>query len=866
MPRASSFPKGGLIDPKRQAEAATEARNASLLNPQVMGNQARDRANIRAAQNIAPTPFYAPQPDIQEGVNVFTGQKAPTTPTGQVTISQGLGQNQPGGTMSPAPGMQPEDIPFYRGTDPNVLTPGYNEAASAGFPTVEAYQANLKKNRSATILSDSLQGRMRAAEDDVNARYDNISKSGSSVNPADRIRDVELAKQNAISQAAAEMQQRSAAAEKEKPTQTAEQPAFSADQNALLTQLAATPGGAALAPAFQQIFSENARSQAEAQTMQGDLQASLAQEKASVQEQMKRMESSIKENRGFVEGLLKEIRDDTANELSKQQASADQQMVWAAQKNQRSLARQEVKTREAMIARAALFGGFGQDAALRDIDSSDQAFEDKIRDVETQLGYDRGDLAVRFSGLYTENAVKYREGLVSVLKETQSSLLSLKSQGISNTRATGASERTIMQNAYEGMSALRKENAAKNYQIVKDMQSAISQEQEQKSQKEKDSLARIDYLLKNYPRESVAEAIKELGKNVTSFDVQALIDNPTLDEIAKAEAALAKKSKSGSTGGGGGGGIAASYLPSEMQEPVKPEISFDEFMKTQMDEMETSASQSFAPDKRAKVMAENMDKWQEKYDAMYLSGIRGESASQAKTDLVAQFGQPVVDAAQLIMDGTYTGTDPIGKASKALNVPSGQVATALTKLRMSGAISDTAVLSEGQQKSWKGILSDLKQDTFYSVWNGSKSAVSRIQVAIGDSGGADGISDIMAINAFQNGIVDPGATVREGDVVLMQTAKAWSEIVNLEYQKERVTKGSKLPESMRKKMLQLATATRDAYERDFKAQTIPKFQVLVKQNGLPNSVLDDYLGTGSLQPTTTVSSEVQSFLDANFSQ
>lgn len=95
----------------------------------------------------------------------------------------------------------------------------------------------------------------------------------------------------------------------------------------------------------------------------------------------------------------------------------------------------------------------------------------------------------------------------------------------------------------------------------------------------------------------------------------------------------------------------------------------------------------------------------------------------------------------------------------------------------------------------------------------------------------------MAINAFQNGIVDPGATVREGDVSLMQTAIAWADRVDLDYMKQKILDGDKLPPEMRQKMLQLATATRDAYARDFQEQTVPKVKSLVQQNSLPSNVL-----------------------------
>lgn len=379
----------------------------------------------------------------------------------------------------------------------------------------------------------------------------------------------------------------------------------------------------------------------------------------------------------------------------------------------------------------------------------------------------------------------------------------------------------------------------------------VAKEKTESRLRESAALDKIDYLLKNYPRESVAEAIKQLGKDVTSFDVQALIDNPTLAELKKAASSYS----------GGGGGNYSSYLPTGMQEQPKPSISFDEFTNRKIAEAESSAMKSLTAESKAKLMFENAEAWEQEYNATYLAGPTAAAVSNATNDLTQQFGAGVVQAAQLVLDGTYTGTDPVGKAAKAMGVPTEQVATALVRLRQSGAVADSAILTPKQQTDRDKIIAQIRSDPFYIVWNGSKSAVARIQTAIGDSGGADGLSDIMAINAFQNGIVDPGATVREGDVSLMQTAIAWADLVQLDYWKEKISDGDKLPPEMRQKMLQLATATRDAYAADFQNETVPKVQALIQQNGLPATVLDQYTGTSAgLAPT--VSPDVRSFVDS----
>lgn len=82
---------------------------------------------------------------------------------------------------------------------------------------------------------------------------------------------------------------------------------------------------------------------------------------------------------------------------------------------------------------------------------------------------------------------------------------------------------------------------------------------------------------------------------------------------------------------------------------------------------------------------------------------------------------------------------------------------------------------------WQGVQSGLKQD--------------------------NGFGDITAINAFQR-MVDPGATVREGDVALLQSASSLIDKVLSDYPIARLRDGAKLPDAVRQRM---AATARDLY-------------------------------------------------------
>ena len=67
----------------------------------------------------------------------------------------------------------------------------------------------------------------------------------------------------------------------------------------------------------------------------------------------------------------------------------------------------------------------------------------------------------------------------------------------------------------------------------------------------------------------------------------------------------------------------------------------------------------------------------------------------------------------------------------------------------------------------------------------------------------NGFGDITAINAFQR-MVDPGATVRSEDVVLLQNASGFVDKVLSEYPIKKLQQGDKLPEAVRDRMLKTA--------------------------------------------------------------
>jgi len=555
-----------------------------------------------------------------------------------------------------------------------------------------------------------------------------------------------------------------------------------------------------------------------------------------------------RENNAAYTKLLDETRDSQQKYLAEQEQRDKAKLAWDADMETQKLTKQKTQQLLSQSIQNALGGGAFSGAANEQLAATEREWDTAISNLAAEFSFKEADVSAFYTQKYVDTNNQFNMDVFNAAKALDEKIEGYALQGFNSIQARKNAE-AAAENQYRSDIT----NAKTNYSTkiggyVKEIQGMVANEKKDKMDREDKALERIDYLLENYPREAVAEAIKELGKDVTSFDVQALIDNPTLAEIEKA-----KKAR-----GSGGGGYAMSFLPAGMQDPPKPEMSFDEFMQSKLSELESSSNQSFSLEKRAQLMFDNAEKWEKEYNAVHVDGLTANVVGQAKQQLSQQFGDAVVQAAQLVMDGTYSGTDPVGKAAKAMGVSSAQVATALTQLRQSGAVADTSVLSPEQQKAWKSLRTELEKDSYYTTYKGAVSAVARIETALNQK---DGLSDIAAINGFQNGIVDPGATVRSEDVGLIQSANSWADSVDLNYWKGKVANGDKLPQAMRDKMAQLARSITAAYERNYVDLTLPRFEQEVQQSGVPKAVLDLYKPKGKV---STVSPEVQSFTDSYF--
>lgn len=106
----------------------------------------------------------------------------------------------------------------------------------------------------------------------------------------------------------------------------------------------------------------------------------------------------------------------------------------------------------------------------------------------------------------------------------------------------------------------------------------------------------------------------------------------------------------------------------------------------------------------------------------------------------------------------------------------------------------------------------------------------------------NGFGDITAINAFQR-MVDPGATVREGDVVLLQTASGLLDKILTDYPIENLRKGSKLPQPVRDRMAQTARELYAIRSKNYNETVGDQYRKLATSAAIPFELIgQDFKG------------------------
>lgn len=142
-------------------------------------------------------------------------------------------------------------------------------------------------------------------------------------------------------------------------------------------------------------------------------------------------------------------------------------------------------------------------------------------------------------------------------------------------------------------------------------------------------------------------------------------------------------------------------------------------------------------------------------------------------------------------------------------------------------------LNNDQIKALNQVRDDYNKDEYIKT---AKEAFGSVNVIKESLSKKNGLGDIAAINAFQR-MVDPGATVREGDVALIQSAAAFLAKMNPDYWLKKLQKGDKLPDSVRKQMHDLGDGIYKMRATNANDISIPQYRKIAKATNLPEDLL-----------------------------
>lgn len=471
--------------------------------------------------------------------------------------------------------------------------------------------------------------------------------------------------------------------------------------------------------------------------------------------------------------LLQETAKSQNEYIDTQRQNDLNRLTWESDSATQKQERQKTKQLLSQSIQNALSGGAFSGAANEQLASTEREWDQAIADLAKEYSFQKTDVSAYYTQKHIDTNNQLRIDLYNAAKELDSVIEGYTIQGFNSLQARDAAiaeaNNTHRDNVVKAQEAYVKAVKEQTKEAKEDMRFEI----QQKQQKEDRALERIDYLLKNYDRKDVSEAIKELGKDVTSFDVQALIDNPTLAEIQRARKAV-----------GAGGGFFSGF---NMQGNA-PAITYDEFINQKISEKEESSGMSLSPEARKEYIAVNSDYFKSQYDQLTSPSFENITS-----------GNPKIDAAT---DAYMRGDLTIVQAAKAFNVPQADIASYAGVVRERGSkIGDIRALQSEQQKELTKLRSEIDSHEVTKALKVMDVALPKINAA---RSSLTGVGDVALLNFYQNGIVDPGLAVRGEDAKLLQAASALRDKISPDFVLSVINEGAFFPDETRAEMQRIA--------------------------------------------------------------
>ena len=540
-----------------------------------------------------------------------------------------------------------------------------------------------------------------------------------------------------------------------------------------------------LAPFLQQYQATVNKSLSENAKLTKDLLDKNEQGYQDIHADLNTMAESYKATNEVMQGLLKEAKEGNEKVIQEQRNAEMARLQLEEDRQTRTIEKQKRKGHEANVAELALAGGFGQDAGIRAINEADAEFDTRLADLQMEATAQATALSAKFTGMYVENNNNYINESRKSLKETQAELQKIWFEDVGAKKSKQAAEKEIVTKAWETQTNMRVSLAEKNMGIAWQMQGLVKEAKQEKIDKEDRALKQITTLLKDFPENEVRDIVLNLGKDVTSFSVENMLNAKSKEEIkATQQAVFARQEAS-----------RIALMKKKMDAPL---VTESEFMSKKIAEKEQALGYSMSSKMRDEYLKTNAD---------YFTAEYGQYSSPSMKNLTS--GDPNIDAAtDAFMRGDFT---TIKEASKTFGVNPSEVAIYAGELKAKGMeVGDIRALEKEQKTELTALRKGVATHESKRALDIMSLAIPKISTA---AGSATGVGDVALINFYQNGVVDPGLAVRKEDMELIMAAGAIKDKLKPEFIASVVAKRAYLPPETRAEMERIATQVYAATQR-----------------------------------------------------
>lgn len=539
----------------------------------------------------------------------------------------------------------------------------------------------------------------------------------------------------------------------------------------------------------------------------------------------------------IADSLLKSKDDAIAASMAAYESARDAQIM---QKNaeEDSLRWEESKTIQraerdrrnkvvSLMAKNSIMGGIGSGGGIEAVEMADAALGAAIDEMRLTGKKDRKELAAKLAVKLTELSNANKESERVALKEYNAALANIAQLSFQNEAKRDERLQSVAETYANSMNTAYKEYAARLKEEAKDLRAQKNEERDDERVVKNDAWDRLEWVAATYygkdaPR-SIVEAIQ---KELPDVDVDQFLASTTAEE--RKEMRL--------RGDGDGGGVFGSYMPTPQQKQM---VSYDDFVKSKIDEMQDAEGQTFSVEKREKLKEENEELWSRNY----------KSATAPSFDQMPSSGNANVDIlAKGLLDGTVPESS-LRLAAKEAKVSLSAVLNQTEALRRAGYTPDDPILTPDQQKSYVTIMKAVRQTENYKLASSAHRVVTGIegQIAL-----HTGTADVAAINLLQRGIIDFGVAVREDDIRNIKNAVPVLSKLDPKEWKGKVLEGIILTDVARQHFLDTAHHLAQDNISTFNDIDLPRIKREAKRFGLPESMfqdisdLDSIVGTESL--------------------